>query len=329
MPLFPSFDEDKCHLCNFKPNNQNSNSTTRDLILTAAFGSIEGSFAFVKTLKTTRSKATIIILTDSRTYSKINKSHIESLENCGASLIDIGVLQFFNANQMQAIRFYSLQTFLTLFQDKFDRVLVCDLFDVIFQGDPFTSDFNWSRLHLCSEDVKIADDIYNSQWIKAIENFDYDSISNNTILNSGLIYGPPKYIIKLYQLLLSQFNIRFISENANDQGYFNKIVHSGELSAAGVEYDIHGIQSPMVTIGLKQNELKDLQLGKVHHSSWNKPHTLVHQFDRKLEIIADIINKCPNDGIPYNIFVRLRYSKEAREKYLGENFKKEKKSKLN
>lgn len=305
----------ECLLCKFKPNNINASSTENDLILTIAFNSFEGSVAFVKTLRTTGSKANFVILSDSNTLSKIDRNIIVSLQNCGTHIVDIGTAGFFNVLQMQSMRYSCMKAFLTKFQNHFKRVILVDLYDTIFQGDPFTTDIDWSKLHLSSEDIPIGTNYLNKQWIDAIPNIDHEKFYDKMILNCGVIYGPPHLIIKCLEILLKQFSSRLFEQNQMDQGFFNKIVYNGELSAADIDYEINGLSSHMPSVALKLYMFNETTLGNIRHPSASSPHTLVHQIDRNSQMVEDVINKCPNDGLDIPVFIRIKYCKDLIKKY--------------
>jgi hypothetical protein len=74
-------------------------------------------------------------------------------------------------------------------KNKFDRVMVADTRDVIFQKNPF-NDKNFSDLCFFQEDKKIKECGFNSNWIRNLYGKDnYNKIKNNKILCSGTSIG--------------------------------------------------------------------------------------------------------------------------------------------
>jgi hypothetical protein len=68
------------------------------------------------------------------------------LKNCGVTLVDIGIVNLTEKNDLLLFRNRFLLSFFKPRTPLFDRVIVTDLFDTVFQGDPFTHNFDRTRL---------------------------------------------------------------------------------------------------------------------------------------------------------------------------------------
>lgn len=126
---------DKCMKCTFQYRDKGSDSTYRDLIIGSAFGNIDGILPFVRSLRTTNCKATLVVLIDDIAYSKLTENHWKQIDGCGIVFHNIGRCLFeLNSGTagLPVVRYLVSQ------YKYVDRVFYSNIFDVAFQGDPFT-----------------------------------------------------------------------------------------------------------------------------------------------------------------------------------------------
>ena len=308
-----------CNSCSFKPFNRNSSSTPRDLILSVGLKSLDGSPPFIKSLRATNTNATIVILADTNTLESSDQKMLRILEKCGAVLLDVGAYSFESDDDVKDKRFGILYKFLRAWGSFFNRVLVVDLIDTVFQGDPFTSEYNWSKLNIGHENVQIRKENTTNNLIRSIPNLNYSHYMKKHVLNSGVIWGNPESVTSLLEHLIQHLyanNKDNNNQTISDQGFFNVVVHSGELKRDGIEYSIHGPNTAFSTIALNLNNITASDLGKIKHSKRKNPTILIHQYDRSMPLIETVIRHCPTDGLNATSFIRIHYCDEFYQKYI-------------
>ncbi|OHT00647.1 hypothetical protein TRFO_32608 [Tritrichomonas foetus] len=127
-----------CPICNFKNHNPNvTRDDSKDLVISFLIGRISGVVPFIQSLRSTGSKAQIVLFVDNSTFHVMNDTLGSFIPNCGVHLIDMGVYKpakFYRS--IYYIKYFTASAFLNS-HSGFDRILLSDTSDVIFQGNPF------------------------------------------------------------------------------------------------------------------------------------------------------------------------------------------------
>lgn len=87
---FDNCSSELCLLCNFTHRNREADSSSKDLVIGTMVGATFGVLPFVRTLRTTGCKATIVILADDKAISSMTTNHWKQLQGCCAHIISIG-----------------------------------------------------------------------------------------------------------------------------------------------------------------------------------------------------------------------------------------------
>lgn len=230
-----NFDVDKCILCNFPSRSYEANSCERDIIIGPAFIQCKNIFPCSKSLRTAQSKALLVAMMDLKTYKTFTPKNIKLLEECGCFLVNLGDYHFRNVKVLQFTRYSCYYDFLILRRGLFNRVLSIDIFDVVFQGDPFTKMMDPNCLYVCEEPIQIKNDKTNYNWIKnLIPKRRYDYYKDFNVINGGIISGGYYPYIAFLEVFFSFFTFSdpksFLSD---DQGYINMIVREGLIEKKG------------------------------------------------------------------------------------------------
>lgn len=133
---------EKCMPCNFSVRNQGSNSSPNDLIISTKFHKITEILPFVRTLRSTGCKATLVIITDDGVLKKLTHNHLKQIENCGIIFYN---LHKFKIGYVGTTRFIPITDYIMKNKQYIDRIIMIDAYDVVFQGDPFTDRFERNR----------------------------------------------------------------------------------------------------------------------------------------------------------------------------------------
>ena len=222
-----------CNLCNFTVRNTKADSTERDVIIGTGINAVENVILFVRTLRTTGSKAHCVILLDHIAYSKVPKSTFEYAEECGGQIINVGDLKSKGIGHSQNLVYVVCYEFVYLNQDQIDRVIISDLYDSVFQGDPFNSQVGGSYLNVIDEgsDFRSWTGGVNKGWVEKF-NFKLNSDQlKEKYVCTGYIGGTLDVMMKFFTLFNENFNS---SRGTTDQGEVNYIYFSGKFKKNGV-----------------------------------------------------------------------------------------------
>ena len=165
-------------------------------------------------------------------------------------------------------------------EDDFDRVLLTDVRDVVFQTDPFA--FSWpDGVNVVLEDPSVAlgECPHNSRWtLGHLGATAFDVLRDKTISCSGTVMadkaGAMAYLRAMTERLLPPPDGERMA--GYDQGVHNLLVHTGKLP--GVVF--HDNDGPVLTLGQTDGEPALDEDGFVINRLGRRPH-IVHQYDRK------------------------------------------------
>ena len=223
-----------CKLCDFIPQNKRPDSTPRDLLLAFASGSLSNIVLFVRTLRSTHSQASITILLEEKLHVLLNQSERAFLRQCGCQII------YFNLkNQpktyLKNFLFQLSESFIRVNQHKIDRVMICDLFDVVFQGDPFHKRLPRKAVHMIDETLTLQSlpGAVNRKWINAVDpKFNFtQKLMNWKYFCSGYMCAEVSLMLQFLDIFLQDVPL---VENSVDQGVFNYAYLTGHYDKAGV-----------------------------------------------------------------------------------------------
>jgi hypothetical protein len=133
---FVRYEPTNCRPCNFAVRNLQSDSTSRDLVVTFAMDRTSSMQVFVQSLRTTGCRASVVIFANWKALDRFIPDLFGMLRDCGCTVIPIGRVDA-SEWQVNFFRHIFLYWFFKERRGLFNRVLVGDMFDTVFQGDPF------------------------------------------------------------------------------------------------------------------------------------------------------------------------------------------------
>ena len=137
-------------LCNFTSDKKGCNSTPRDVIITCAVGKTLNIVLFQRTLRTTGSNATLLLFLDQTAVDNMDKDTYEFTKKMNSQIILVPT----PPGQGLRVKNYDMYIFVQFLREnefKIDRVIFLDLFDSLFQEDPFNTRMPENELHLVHE----------------------------------------------------------------------------------------------------------------------------------------------------------------------------------
>jgi hypothetical protein len=175
---------------------------------------------------------------------------------------------------LQSLRYEHYLEYLSAQQ--YDQVLISDIRDVIFQGDPFAHDVQELELVLEDSRILIRTEPFNRRWMKnlygapALERY-----GNDVVSCSGTTLGTAKGIARYLRAMISEIRKQKIPLGSHDQGIHNFLLRCGKLDPVKVYVNEEG---PIITVG-KQEDIKINGSNQVTNRNGDVP-AVVHQYDR-------------------------------------------------
>ncbi|WP_319584236.1 hypothetical protein [uncultured Pseudodesulfovibrio sp.] len=185
------------------------------------------------------------------------------------------------------LRYFLYLEYLRTCGQTYDRILISDVRDVLFQRDPF--DFPWPDGVCCTlEDASatVGSCPFNARWVREhLGAPALDAITDRPVSCSGTTVGDHAamlaYLAKMTGLLLPPSTGECMA--GYDQGIHNHLVHTGRINDLTL-YDNDG---PILTLAQTRGEPAVNAHGEVLNEAGRVPH-LVHQYDRKSSLFKMI-----------------------------------------
>ena len=308
-----------CTLCNFVPPRRNGNSTPRDLILTFALGKLQNALAFVSSCRTTGCQARIVFLVDDVAHTKYSQEFYQELYNCGCEIINVGHFDIKDRQDIFFIRYLYYEKYLSNRTD-IDRILATDLYDVLFQSDPFTNEVTGKKVFFFSEREKMADNWYNQYYITTCyDNLETIEPSKNKdklksllfegdIINAGISLGGYGPMLKFIKFMTKIGNRTTLQSYADDQGCLNLFLR-GHFFDDIFEYEIDPFNGTLIECFgsrfiKKSFELAKHPLGSLPHP--DNPPAVIHQIDRNQYIPYLASSVCPVDILDQDLGIQVK-----------------------
>ena len=305
--LFTERDYSKCPTCTFPSRTSHmASSTPNDLILVYSVGGTKNLILFIRTLRHVHCKATVVFLVDSAGYKSITKETLEVLNDCGMNIIDIGEFKHDYILFKWSFGYICMYDFLYINQRYINRVLVCDLFDIVFQGDPFIRNKYINSLSFVSENAIFSPKNENTNWIVYNMKYFPPEWNNTKITNSGQVIGSIYEMTQFLDVFLSLFDpMDFYTINTTDQAYFNIILKTGKLKARGISYEIEEKEMFSRVIVVQPLDSTERNFGFVKKYQSNEFAPVVHQYYADYSLSYSLLDVCPRQSRKWTNYSRL------------------------
>jgi hypothetical protein len=164
----------------------------------------------------------------------------------------------------------------------YERVLISDVRDVVFQDDPFRQlPISGLAVGIEAPRVTIGTESWNANWVRwAYGDAALANIKDRTVACSGVTYGDRDSMLRYLRIItgeIARLSLLASQTSGIDQGIHNHLVWTGRL---GDVLHLHTLQSPLATIGMMTEA--DLRLtadGRLMNADGSVP-AIVHQHDR-------------------------------------------------
>lgn len=284
---------DHCPLCKMDGYYKSNSSTPRDFIVTAGFNCTNNIQSFLRSLRSTGCKATVVIFVDDLGFEKLHEFQQMLIFNCGAVLINVGAInkRYYDKYGSRHLFFFK---FIYEYKHLIDRVIFADLFDIFYQEDPFTDDFNSTGAFASTEFNKFKDCPQNTKWVKSVDkNYAQDFYADKTALCFGLYYGSINCMLKFYDIIFKQPDWSIFKLKDIDQGYLNYYFYKGIFSSNGLHLRGTRLGDKIVTTRGGQASDHLGPNGEVLLKGSDVVPSVLHNYNRQCKFLQAIQEKCP------------------------------------
>jgi hypothetical protein len=200
-------------------------------------------------------------------------------------------------------RHYLYYDYLLKHEGEFEKTLLTDIRDVVFQRDPFYFQMQ-DALYVAIENrtKRLGDCQYNSNWIRNGYGEEVlDEMDNHIVSCAGTTLGPTSKVKLYLEKLLEQIIQLRDAYKCADQGAHNYLIHKGAIFPVVKMYND---STPVMTVGSETIFAFDKD-GFMLDGDKQRPGT-IHQYDRHPALIK-LLNKLIYDNSLQPYFLKLRY----------------------
>jgi hypothetical protein len=249
---------------------------------------------------------------------RYDSSVFEILNDCGVQVIDLGDCPYRDLTNdfLRQIVYFE---FLVANRFMINRVISSDLFDTVFQKDPFTDKFATDRVYYSSEAIGFSNNVHNLRWVNQFiakssiifpglkfTKEQTAAIEKRVIVCCGLVAGGLEPMIRHCRLMLRMGDLERLISFGADQGFLNFVLAAGLtdfkyqidppnetfLSSYGVHlsFDPNAFGSTFGAMG---------RFGRVYN--------IVQGGDRSPLVLNAIVKACPQLNASFQDSVRAGY----------------------
>lgn len=168
--------------------------------------------------------------------------------------------------------------------ESIDKILLCDLDDIVFQGDPFSIEFE-EPLYCAAEQNNFSDEHnsssnLNKHWIRlssSVADYYPHNFENRPVVCAGTILGKYDGIVECLKYYLGVQARRFGSQNANDQAIYNIFIYNH--TSFSFKKILPYKESQILTLDNVAFESLNVQDGKIKNNN-DELYMILHQINR-------------------------------------------------
>jgi hypothetical protein len=172
-----------------------------------------------------------------------------------------------------------------------DQVLLTDVRDVLFQGDPFKPAMEGLEVFLEDASLTIGGEQRNREWINGLYGSSEVAMIGREVAScSGTVAGRRDDILRYLGAMTREVDRHRRPLGSHDQGVHNHLLWRGQLDPVTIVRNGHG---RVLTMGGVNRVLRDDE-GRVLNYDGTVP-PILHQYDRHPSIAAELLTKL---GLP-------------------------------
>ena len=288
-----------CHFCHFPfdpVKKELANSEKNDFLIGCILSTDINLINFISTYRGCGGKATVVILIDDRAYNQIEEVVFETYKNCGGFIINIGKYQIYSKPHIFASKLQICHDFIWRYQSVMNRVIVIDISDIIFQGDPFNNMIEKGVISFVGEHLPFG----LSWWTRKIhklKGIHYSNYHLKPVINGGTYGSDVQTVIRYLETFNLLYSVDYYTTiDQDDQAYMNVLVYEGYLDNFNIKWKIIEEHEGYVIILKTPGVIKALissKFGEIQTSFARDKPIIIHQYDRHCEIVKTFYETCP------------------------------------
>ena len=221
------------------------------------------------------------------------KERYEATVKCGVQICVVPTKNWVGGYWGQAtVAYYYVLAFLLRNRGKFNRIIFQDLFDSIFQGDPFTSDLlsDYNEIHVTHEFHLSTSQFMHKNFIKYNITVP-EEFKNEYYKNSSHFAGYAEIFLKFMLLFVSVNNFKI---GWNDQVTANYLNYYGFLQEYGIHYSNPTKANRFINL-INAHGSEQARIGNYHAvlSNNRKYAVSIHHLWRQMRALIDVADFCP------------------------------------
>jgi hypothetical protein len=187
-----------------------------------------------------------------------------------------------------ASRYFLYATYLENTNGRFEKVLLTDVRDVVFQRDPFDFLMRGAMCAFQESLARIGDDYFNSQWI--IDGFGkkvFQKLSHRPVYCSGVTIGTTSGVLGYLAAMTKELTIR-VGFMGYDQGIHNYLVHTDAIPDLAHYTNWTG---PVLTLGTVPEQELAMPADGLLRNHDGAIVNVIHQYDRQPTIAPRVLGR--------------------------------------
>ena len=311
VPFVPKNEEfqNTCKLCNFKPHESGGNSQPGDVIIGFVSNKVSNIVPFVRSLRTTKSKCSIVFLFDDKALNSIDTYSENLIRSCGAQIINWHRRE--SNCYIKNFMFQLVYSFIRLNQYNLNRIIVVDVYDTLFQSDPFNNHIPPIMMHITDERTYLKHSHTNVRYIERVEDYHYKvpkELLSVKYYCAGYVEGEPVIFLEFLNVFL-----RYVTNSRdiylNDQGIINYCSVTGKFHKEGIVISQPGYMNSLIrhTAGSPTND-RYPDIRAINNISYYG--SIVHHYyllGYDTEAISAIVNACPRPNASFRHYLHHYY----------------------
>lgn len=198
-----------------------------------------------------------------------------------------------NPKDIQVQRYFYYKDCLSNF-DQLDRILICDVRDVMFQDDPFKGSEGWP-LEFFEEPCLFRNCTANAPWIAGIYgNEGLEIVKDKYVICSGTTMGSQQGISKYLDVMTNEINRIWATGRplfqGEDQPIHNYLIYTNSFNS----YNFYSNGRGPITTVHHQQQLTFNRKGQLLNED-GTPTPVIHQWDRA-DALVKVLEKTALEG---------------------------------
>jgi hypothetical protein len=279
-PAAPTGARALCPACIFAPLREPT-STRRDVVLAAALTELKRVEYFLRTLRTTGTRARVILFLDDEKTA--TDDWLRFFSACDIEPVFVTHADAVVRSAPKLSRYYFYQQWLRAHIREVDRVIHTDTFDVIFQSDPFLPSIDAAKLYFTFEPVVLRDSHWTMNWM--VQCFGKAAIAgwlDRPVSCSGVTVGGARPFLAYLETLLGIPNWTNCFGHSLDQAHHNFLYYRGDFERAGIVVERLDCNSDFLTMHFccKKAKCELKENGMMYGNNSAVAPALLHQYNR-------------------------------------------------